>query len=351
MAVIEKREGAESASYRVKLRLRGYPAASATFDRLTDAKRWAAETETAIREGRYFQTVAAKRITLAELIDRYLSEYLPSSGIRTKHNTRMALNFWRDELGAHVLADIDAGRIVATRRRLLERSGKGGRKLAPASANKYMAALRHVFNIGRRAFAMRVENPCRDIPKLTEPRGRVRFLSDDERTALLRECKAHSAALHTLVVCALATGARKGELLNLRWPDVDMQRGLMTFHQTKNGERRTVPVVGFARDLLVEQGKVRRLDADLVFFGDTGKPLEIGKMFTEACARARVADFHFHDLRHTAASYIAMNGGTLAEIAEVLGHKTLQMVRRYTHLTEGHTRGVLERMNKAAFGQ
>ena len=74
-------------------------------------------------------------------------------------------------------------------------------------------------------------------------------------------------------------------------------------------------------------------------------------MFREACERAGVEDFRFHDLRHTAASWIAMNGGTLAEIAEVLGHKTLQMVRRYTHLTEGHTRGVLERMNTKVFGQ
>lgn len=358
MAVIEKREGAEGTSYRVKLRLKGHPPASATFDRLTDAKQWAAQTEAEIRAGRYFQTVAAKRVTVAKMIDRYLKEYLPTSSIRTKYNTRLHLAYWRAELGAYTLADIDAERITAARAKLLSRPVRANpddeaaeaKTMAPATANKYMASLRHCFNIGRRMFSIKIENPCRDIPKLGEPRGRVRFLSDDERDALLRECRAHSPLLYTVVVVALSTGARRGELLNLRWPDIDMKRGMMTFQETKNGERRTVPIVGVAHKLLTKHRKVRRIDTDLVFPGDTGKPIEVAKMFREACERAGIKDFRFHDLRHTAASYIAMNGGTLAEIAEVLGHKTLQMVRRYTHLTEGHTRGVLERMNNKVFG-
>jgi len=355
MATIEKRVRDSGAVYRVKVRMRGFPPADATFTRITDAKRWAAETEAAIREGRWFHNIAAKRVTLAELIDRYLSEYLSTSSIVSKLAVRQRVDFWRKELGMHVLADIDAPRIIAARAKLLGKNiGKttGSLKtMTPTTANKYVAALRHVFNIGRREFKLVTENPCSDIKKLGEPRGRVRFLSDDERDALLRECKVHNHMLYVLVVAALSSGARRGELLHLRWPDVDMQRKTMTFHQTKNGERRTVPLVGKAYELLAEHGKVRRLDTDLVFPGATAKPLEMEKMFGIVCARAGIKDFRFHDLRHTAASYIAMNGGTLAEIAEVLGHKTLQMVKRYTHLTEGHTRGVLERMNKRAFGQ
>lgn len=359
MASIEKRVRDSGTVYRVKVRMRGFPPADATFNRITDAKRWAAETETAIREGRWFHNIAAKRVMLAELIDRYLAEYLPTAATVTKDDTRQRLGFWREELGERFLADIDAPRIIAARSKLLRtKIGKTEKTFAHATVNKYVAALRHCFTIGRREFRLVTENPCSDVKKLGEPRGRVRFLSDVEREALLRECRAINPALHVLVVCALATGARRGELLGLRWLDVDMQRRSLIFHRTKNGERRTVPLVGVAFELLVEHGKVRRLDTDLVFpntkalrTAKTAQPLEIEKTFRECCNRAGIEDFRFHDLRHTAASYIAMNGGTLAEIAEVLGHKTLQMVKRYTHLTEGHTRGVMERMNARAFGK
>src|SRR5262249_2823728 len=154
--------------------------------------------------------------------------------------------------------------------------------------------------------------------------------------------------LHAIVVLALATGARRGELQGLRWPDVDLKRGTLTFHETKNGERRAVPLTGPALTLMHQHAKVRRLDTMLVFPDGTGKrALGIREAFEGAVKRANIADFRFHDLRHSFASYLAMNGASLLEIAEVLGHKTLAMVKRYAHLTEAHTRNVVERMNKA----
>ena len=338
--------------YRVKVRLRGHPAADATFDRITDAKRWAAETETAIRAGRWFQNVEAKRVTLSELIDRYEREYLAIAAIRTNASRVHRLLFWRAELGPLSLSDITVARVIECRAKLLKSKNRNGDLFAPATANQYIGDLRHCFAIAKREFSLIADNPLRDIQKLKEPRGRVRFLSHDERDALLRECKVHSATLHAIVVVALSTGARKGEILGLRWPDLDLgaQRARMIFHDTKNGERRAAPLTGFAFDLLLDHARVRRLDTDLVFPGTKGRPLVVDKMFGEARDRAGIKDFRFHDLRHTAASELAMNGATLAEIAEVLGHKTLQMVKRYAHLTEGHTRGVVVRMNQAMFG-
>jgi integrase len=141
-------------------------------------------------------------------------------------------------------------------------------------------------------------------------------------------------------------------LLSLRWPDVDLKRGTLTFHQTKNGERRAVPLTGQALALMGQHAKVRRLDTMLVFPNATGKrPVGIREAFEGAVERAGIVDFRFHDLRHTFASYLAMNGASLLEIAEVLGHKTLAMVKRYAHLCEAHTRGVVERMNRAVFGE
>jgi len=350
MATIERRERQGKTVYRVKVRLRGHLPADATFERITDAKRWAAETETAIRAGRWFRDVEAKRVTLGELIGRYINEHLPTANIRTKTSRARRLEFWQSELGHLALADVNAARVVEARARLLKAPNRQGETLAPATVNQYLGDLRHCFTIAKREFSLIAENPIRDIQKLREPRGRCRFLSKDERDALLCECKAHSAALYAIVVVALSTGARKGEILGLRWADVDLQRGMLIFHETKNGERRSAPLVGHAADCMRKHSKVRRLDTDLVFPGIGGRPLVIGKMFDAATARAGIEDFRFHDLRHSAASALAMNGATLAEIAEVLGHKTLQMVKRYAHLTEGHTRGVVGRMNQAMFG-
>jgi integrase len=350
VATIETRKREGKTVYRVKVRLRGYPPADATFDRVTHAKRWAAETETAIRAGRWFQHVEAKRNTLADLIRRYRTEHLPTADLRNTHDRTEYLKFWESELGALTLAEVTPAKIVEVRNKLSNGITRRNNKLTPASVNRYLSALRHCLNIGVRDFELLDDNPMRKVEQLTEPRGRVRFLSVPERETLLRECKAHSDALHLIVVVALSTGARRGEVLGLRWPDVDMQRCMLTFYETKNGDRRSVPLVSFAAERMREHAKVRQIGSDLVFPGNNGKPLEIGKMFAEALDRAGIADFHFHDLRHTAASALAMNGATLAEIAEVLGHKTLQMVKRYAHLTEGRTRGVVGRMNQAMFG-
>ena len=352
MATIETRIGKDGdKQYRVKVRMRGHPSASATFDRITDAKRWAAETEAAIRQGRYFQQAEARRHTVADLVDRYIGETLPHAAIRHKNERALLLNRWRDRLGHLTLADLTGPKIAEARASMLGRITRLGKPVTPASVNREMQALSSALTAAVKEYGWLDDSPMRKVKRLTEPSGRVRFLSAAERGALLRECRAHDEALHTLVVMAISTGARQGELLGLRWADVDMRRGLLTFHETKNGERRSVPLVGAAFTLLAEHGKVRRMDTDLVFPGRTGKSREVGKMFREACQRAGVKNFRFHDLRHTAASELAMGGATLAEIAEVLGHKTLQMVKRYAHLTEGHTRGVLTRMNARVFGE
>ena len=123
-------------------------------------------------------------------------------------------------------------------------------------------------------------------------------------------------------------------------------------HETKNGERRLVPLAGPALALLREHAKVRPIDTALLFPGKVKRhePMDLRAPWLAALKAAEIDDFRFHDLRHSAASYLAMNGASLAEIAEVLGHKTLQMVRRYAHLSEAHTAGVVERMNAAIFG-
>jgi len=170
------------------------------------------------------------------------------------------------------------------------------------------------------------------ISKLSEPRGHVRFLDDEEREQLLEACKVSTnPQLHTLVVLALiSTGARHGELINLRWSEVDWHRRVITLHDTKNKERRLLPLAHYALQLMEAQSKIRNIASDLVFpsSSDPIKPWDSRSSWLSALKKANIQDFRFHDLRHSCASYLAMNGASLAEIAEVLGHKTLQMVKR-----------------------
>jgi integrase len=141
------------------------------------------------------------------------------------------------------------------------------------------------------------------------------------------------------------------EILQLRWQDVDFQRQVITLHDTKNGERRSLPLTGHALALMQHHAKIRRIDSPFVFPSRNGKkPFDIRRAWEAALKKANIPDFCFHDLRHSAASYLAMNGASLAEIAEILGHKTLSMVKRYAHLSEAHTAGVVARMNEKIFG-
>ena len=357
MAYIQKRVTADGRTrYRVQIRKKGYPTQTATFERLTDARKWARDTEADIDHGRHFKTVAAKKHTFAELIDRYIEDVLPTKG-RQRKNQLYQLRWWKPQLGPYTLADVTPDKIAECRGKLAKGVTHYDRKRGPATVCRYLAALSHAYTVARKEWRWVTENPVQEITKPREPRGRVRFLSDDERARLLDACRESSnPCLYTVVVLALSTGMRKGEIMNMTWDDVDLANGRMTLHETKNDERRVVPLVSRALEALKEHAKVRRLDTTFLFPAKPNvqkvqKPMDIRDAWKTALKNADIADFRFHDLRHSAASYLAMNGASLAEIAEVLGHKTLQMVKRYAHLSEAHTAGVVARMNERIFGQ
>ncbi|KXW58919.1 putative prophage phiRv2 integrase [Ferrovum myxofaciens] len=357
MANIEKRTTSDGkTSYRAKVRLKGHPLQSATFERLTDARKWAASTESAIKEGRHFKTREAKRHTLADLIDRYVKDVLPGKPKNIRVQTRQ-FAWWRDQMGSYALADVTPSMIAEYRDKLAAGITVRGTQRNPATVVRYMAALSVAFTHAVNEWEWIDANPMRKVKKPTESRGRVRFLSDDERAQLLKACKeSNNPFLYPVVVLALSTGMRQGEIMGLTWDVVDLSKGRAILHETKNGERRAVALAGHALELLKELGKVRRIDSKYLFpaKGITPqkpqKPMDLRAPWESALKKAEIHDFKFHDLRHSAASYLAMNGASLAEIAEVLGHKTLQMVKRYSHLSEGHTARVVASMNNKIFG-
>lgn len=350
MASIQKRTSQGGAvSYRVQVRLKGHPPETASFARLTDAKKWAQNTESAIREGRHFKTSESKKRTMGETIDRYFKDVL--SHRKNPVNQITYLKWWKNALGDYRLCDITPALIVQHRSNLIGSVNKYGRAVGTTTANRYTQALGHVFTITQKEWGWTSENPVTNISKYKEPRGRVRFLSDEERKKLLEVSKkSENPHLHKIIVLALSTGARKMEILNLKWEDIDFGRSVITLHETKNGERRLLPLQGYALKLIKEHAKIRNLHCDFVFPSKVKcQPIDIRTAWENTLENANIKDFRFHDLRHSAASYLAMNGASLAEIAEVLGHKTLQMVKRYAHLSEAHTSSVVASMNERIF--
>jgi integrase len=289
---------------------------------------------------------------MAELIDRYLEDVMPEK--RDARNQGRQLLVWRDKIGDKMIVEVNSALVNQMRDELKKDGTQGDGTRSAATVNRFLAILSHVFTIAINDWQWATENPVKRVSRLKEPKGRVRFLSDEERDALLTACNEIDPTLHLIVVLALSTGARRGEIMNLRWPDVDLPRGLAILQETKNGERRSLPLVGYSLELLKayrEKG-VRHLGSDLVFpdARDPSKPFNFRALWYRAIKQAEIANFRFHDLRHTAASYLAMGGATLAEISHVLGHKSLSMVARYAHIADNHASGVVEKMNAKMFG-
>ena len=342
---IRKVEGTRGVRWQAKVKVTGLKPRYKTFDKRTDAKRWQASEKAAMIERRHFAYAEADKHTFAEMIDRYIESESPVSAA-------YILRRWNDLLGHRLLSDIAPADIVEVRDRLKAEKTRKGNVKAPATVNRYLANLSSVYTTAIKEWQWVSSNPVLAVKKLREPQGRLRYLSESERKALFTACKAsRSPNLFPLVVLAVSTGARAGEMLDLRWPDVDLDRGVGVLHNTKNGERRPISIRGLALEALRGQLKVRREDTDRVFPADDPlRRYEYKDYFKTALTEAEIEDFRFHDLRHTSASYMAMNGASISEIAAVLGHKSLSVTQRYTHLSDEHVSDVVEKMNDKFLG-
>lgn len=351
MAVIEKRKSDEHGiRYRVKVRLKGFPPQTATFERLTDAKRWAQQTEAAIREGRHFKTSEAKKRTLSELIDRYIREVLPRKPKSEKKQAAQLL-WWKGQLGAYALADVTPAMIAQKRDELAKGITCRGKQRSPATVVRYLSALSHALSIAVREWGWLDDSPMRKVTKLKEPRGRDRFLSKEELDRLLKACKNSSNPhLFPMILLLVSTGMRYGEAASLTWSAVCLQQRRVTLRETKNGEIRVVPLGSQIAQVLADLEKKRRIDTLLVFPPRVSlkvqSRIDIRHSWLTALQIAGIKEFRIHDLRHTAASYLTMSGCSLTEVADILGHKSLSQVKRYSHLSDSHKNHVIQKMNE-----
>ena len=357
MPTIEERNPPDGkVSYRVKIRLKGAPPESATFTRKTDARRWAEQVQSAIREGRHFKSVEAKRRTVGELIDRYISQVLPQKPGDLR-NRKAQLLWWKIKLGHLKLSELTPALIAANRDELLasevrrQSATSPPRKKSPATVRRYLAVLSHALSVAVKEWAWIDENPILKVTKPAEPRGRTRYLEQEELDRLLKACAgSRNPHLSTVVVLAVSTGMRKGEILYLRRKDIDCEGGQITLTKTKNGDLRVVPLAGNALELMRTRLGKKGDPNDLVFPGSKPeRPTEIAKAWGNAVKKASITGFRFHDLRHSAATFLVDGGATDLQIASVLGHRTLQMVKRYAHVRKALAAKAVADMNARIF--
>ena len=340
MAHIQKVEGKRGVRWRafVKAHNRTF---TKTFAKKQDAQRWTTELEAQLNAG---TVVAPSARTVSDAIDRYMRDVLVRKAEGTRLNQAAQLKWWRHAIGDLKLDEVTPALLVEARDEL-------SRGRSAATVNRYLAALSHVFTQCAGEWQWLRYHPMRGVvQRLKEPPGRVRYLDRDEIEDFLAACRQSSnSSLFPVVLIALSTGMRRGEILGLRWKDVSLERRLIVLSKTKNRERRGIPITEQVLESLMSLQ--RYTHTDLLFPSSTvpPKPLDIRAPFNRALTAAGIEEFRFHDLRHTCASYLAMNGASEREIAEVLGHKSLSMVKRYSHLSREHLRGVLEKMNDAIF--
>jgi integrase len=218
--------------------------------------------------------------------------------------------------------------------------------MKPATLNRYLAAIAAVFTwaIRRRIAPRNWVHPCRAIQLRPEGAGKTRFLTDDERDRLFAAAKASVwPKLYLLVLLGVTTGARKGELMALRWADVDLAQRVMHVARSKNNDPKVLPLVPAA---VAELERFKGAPGALVFASTRvlSKPLSFEVHWAKALADAKIKDFRFHDLRHACASFLAQSGASLLSIADLLGHRQISVTRRYSHLASSDRQAMVDRV-------
>jgi integrase len=346
--------------YNVQVRVAGYTSQTRSFTSKSEARKWAKVEEAKIIEGRAFRGAEAHRRTLCEAVDQYVTEKMPTLRSQNMHSS--ALAWWKARLGTRKLVDITAAVIVRERAALLREryvranpdskrttleEGEAPREFArtAATANRYVAVLSSLLSATRREWHWIAHNPCEEIERLPERPNRARVLTPAERKALLAET-APDPVLHLFVQMALHTVCRAGELLKLKWADVDLDAGQVIYRDTKNEQPRSAWLHGDVKRLLEEHAKREHKPEDALFQNASLRGrYQYADKFQETCTAAGLGKFHFHNLRHTAATVLAQQGASEQQLKAVGGWKS-GIVSRYIHIAAADTKAITKKLSK-----
>ena len=325
MAAIRKREK----KWQARVRRKGHPDQVKSFTNKADAVRWSREAESAMDQGVFISRASAEQTTLAKILTRYKTEVTPShrgflvEGIRIN-------KLITHRIAGYALTALNAQRMAAYRDERLT-------QVTPGTVLRELQTLSAVLNHAQREWGLKIENPVRGIRKPPPNQARSRQLEAGEEQRLLEALEptergaggyfrgTRNAWIKPLVLLALETAMRRGELLSLQWANLSLNRQIALLPITKNGTARVVPLSTKAVELL--QALPRPLDGRV--FPISANALKLA--FTRAVERAELENFHFHDLRHEATRRLAEKLPNLIELAAVTGHRDLRMLHRYYH--------------------
>ena len=310
--------------WQAQVRRRGVAPRAKSFDKRADAERWARELEAeADRSGWVADTRLAEKTTLRELLTRYCAEVTP--GKRGAVSERSRINsIMRSAMSHRTLAKLTSADVATYRDERLK-------CVAPATVVRELNTVSHAIEIATREWGLWIpRNPVKLVRRPQVPRGRSRRLKAGEEARLFAACdRGRTPLMKPLIVLAIETAMRRGELLELQWQHVDLVRRVAHLPLTKNGDSRDVPLSRRAVATLQDLKDSSTRDRNRVF-PVTGNSIRLA--FEHLRDRAEMSDFHFHDLRHEGVSRLFEKGLNIAEVSAISGHKELRMLMRYTHL-------------------
>lgn len=316
MATITKRgEG----QWQAKVRKKGYQDQTKTFSTKVKAEQWARMVESEMDRGVFMSTSVAENTVLSELIDRYVKEVAPSK--KSEADIKVRAKLLKSHLGHLILAAITPLTVKEYRDYRLELV-KGD------TVRKELSLLGRILKLAQQEWDIYLPrgNPVDSVATPPKGKGRDRRLQSGEEDRLLRAAREYGGFIEEIILLALETGARRGELVNLKWSNINLIKRTANLSETKNGDDRKVPLSSKAIDVIKRQphhisGFVFPIRGD-----------SITQAFIRVCKRAGIEDLRFHDLRHEATSrFFEMGLGTM-EVSSITGHKDLAMLKRYTHL-------------------
>ena len=335
-----------SGTWKAVVRKNGWPTSIKTFRTKRDAEDWARRTEDEMVRGVHIVRATAERLTLAEALKRYTSEVTPTKRPSSQEGEFRRATILARHLGKYSLAALNPEIVAHFRDMRLageDRKDENGKPIPRANntVRLELALLGHLFTIAIKEWGIGlVVNPVMSIRRPAPGPGRNRRLTEEEEKRLLEAVDRHSnPMLRWIVRVALTTGMRASEILTLRRPQVDLQRRVVRLLETKNTSPRTVPLSAEATAVFREalNHPVRPFDTDLIFFGEPGRdgkrrPYQFNPVWLNIKRELKLVNVHFHDLRHEAVSRFVEAGFSDQEVSAISGHKSMQMLKRYTHL-------------------
>lgn len=315
MATIEQRA---NGTWRTKIRKKGYPSLSASFDTKAEAQRWAAEIEGDMSRKRFVDTREAEGTTVAQALERYEREVSINKKGARQEKTRIKV--WSEsKYGSKSLAELRSSDLAEYRDvRLAEGMSTNTVRLS-------LALISHLYTVAIKDWG--IEGLSNPVAKLRMPKGsreRDRRPTSAELKAVLKAAAVIHSEMPVVIEMAIETAMRRSELLTLRREHIKGKHALL--EDTKNGSRRLVPLSLRARAL------IESLPARMDGFVFSLAPHSVSQYFLRACRDAKVEDLHFHDMRHEGTSRLFEKGLSIMEVASITGHKTMSMLKRYTHL-------------------